>query len=300
VIELANGGDGYIPPPEQHLLGGYNTWPARSAGLEIQAEPIIVETGLRLLEKVAGQRRRRFRQTQGTAVKALLAASPVAYWRLDEFAGPCAIDLSGKNCDAIYEPPVAFFLEGPGSEKFCAGSEVNRSAHFAGGRLRARVPDLKDQYSVAIWFYNGMPVDGRPITGWLFSRGSDHGFHAHGDHLGLGGTLGHAGKLVLPGRSRPEDSGSDQAPLLGGQTEVERWTWNHIAFVRDGTDVRVYLNGNPQPEIETVSPSDAHSDWDLLFFGGRSDGDSTWEGRLDEIAVFDRALTPQEIQGMVN
>ena len=31
VIELANGGDGYIPPPEQHRFGGYNTWPARSA-----------------------------------------------------------------------------------------------------------------------------------------------------------------------------------------------------------------------------------------------------------------------------
>ena len=29
VIELANGGDGYIPPPEQHLFGGYNTWAAR-------------------------------------------------------------------------------------------------------------------------------------------------------------------------------------------------------------------------------------------------------------------------------
>ncbi len=28
VIELANGGDGYIPPPEQHRFGGYNTWPA--------------------------------------------------------------------------------------------------------------------------------------------------------------------------------------------------------------------------------------------------------------------------------
>jgi hypothetical protein len=300
VIELANGGDGYIPPPEQHLLGGYNTWPARSAGLEIQAEPIIVETGLRLLEKVVGQRRRRFRQTEGTAVKALLAASPVAYWRLDEFAGPRAIDLSGKNCDATYEPPIAFFLEGPGSEKFCAGGEVNRSAHFAGGRLRARVPDLKDQYSVAIWFYNGMPVDGRPITGWLFSRGSDHGFHADGDHLGLGGTLGHAGKLVLPGGSRPEDSGSDHATLLGGQTEVDRWSWNHVVFVRDGIDVRVYLNGHPQPEIETVLPADAQSDLDLLFFGGRSDRDSTWEGRLDEIAVFDRALTPQEVQALVD
>ncbi|MCX7827127.1 MAG: hypothetical protein N2689_16480, partial [Verrucomicrobiae bacterium] len=43
VIELANGGDGYIPPPEQHLFGGYNTWPARSAGLEVQAEPKIAE-----------------------------------------------------------------------------------------------------------------------------------------------------------------------------------------------------------------------------------------------------------------
>ena len=33
-IELANGGEGYIPTPEQHVLGGYTTWPARTAGLE--------------------------------------------------------------------------------------------------------------------------------------------------------------------------------------------------------------------------------------------------------------------------
>ncbi|MCG8651030.1 MAG: neutral/alkaline non-lysosomal ceramidase N-terminal domain-containing protein, partial [Pirellulales bacterium] len=50
VIELANGADGYIPPPEQHRLGGYNTWAARSAGLEVQAEPRIVSTALGLLE----------------------------------------------------------------------------------------------------------------------------------------------------------------------------------------------------------------------------------------------------------
>ena len=41
-IELANGSEGYIPPPEQHRLGGYTTWPARTAGLEVQAEPRIV------------------------------------------------------------------------------------------------------------------------------------------------------------------------------------------------------------------------------------------------------------------
>ena len=34
-VELANGAAGYIPPPAQHALGGYTTWPARTAGLEI-------------------------------------------------------------------------------------------------------------------------------------------------------------------------------------------------------------------------------------------------------------------------
>ena len=52
-FELANGAEGYIPPPEQHALGGYTTWPARTAGLEINAEPKIVEELLTLLEQLA-------------------------------------------------------------------------------------------------------------------------------------------------------------------------------------------------------------------------------------------------------
>jgi hypothetical protein len=58
-LELANGAEGYIPPPEQHFLGGYTTWPARSAALVPQAEPRIVETVLGLLEQVSGGKRRR-------------------------------------------------------------------------------------------------------------------------------------------------------------------------------------------------------------------------------------------------
>ena len=54
-IELANGAEGYIPPPEQHALGGYTTWPARTAGLFPAAEPQIVAAPLGLLERVAGK-----------------------------------------------------------------------------------------------------------------------------------------------------------------------------------------------------------------------------------------------------
>ncbi|MEP3481251.1 MAG: hypothetical protein ABJZ55_18570 [Fuerstiella sp.] len=70
VIELANGALGYIPPPEQHVLGGYNTWPARSAGLEVNAEPKIVASGLSLLERLARRDRRATGEERGLAAKA--------------------------------------------------------------------------------------------------------------------------------------------------------------------------------------------------------------------------------------
>ena len=43
-IELANGCNGYLPTPEQHKLGGYETWRARSSYLETEAAPKIFNT----------------------------------------------------------------------------------------------------------------------------------------------------------------------------------------------------------------------------------------------------------------
>ncbi|MBW3599967.1 MAG: neutral/alkaline non-lysosomal ceramidase N-terminal domain-containing protein, partial [Planctomycetes bacterium] len=40
-ISLANGYGGYLPTPQQHAWGGYETWPARSSHLETEAEPKI-------------------------------------------------------------------------------------------------------------------------------------------------------------------------------------------------------------------------------------------------------------------
>lgn len=288
VIELANGGDGYIPPPEQHLLGGYNTWAARSAGLEVQAEPKITEAALQLLEQVAGRPREKFQQSRGPSAEAILAAKPIAYYRLDEFAAPHAADSSGHHRDAVYEPGVVFFLEGPRSEMFCQDGETNRAAHFAGGRLRAQMEDLGDHYSVSLWFWNGMPDKARAVSGWLFSHGPDHGLGSDSDHLGLGGTE-HSGKLIFR-------HGGAGATTQAGKTTIARWTWNHVALVRDGEYVRVYLNGAPQPEIGLKLPSGLLSPGKQLFWGGRGDNESNWEGRLDEIAVFPRVLSADEIK----
>jgi hypothetical protein len=50
IIELANGYNGYLPTADQHALGGYETWRARSSYLEVDAAEKITATSLRLLE----------------------------------------------------------------------------------------------------------------------------------------------------------------------------------------------------------------------------------------------------------
>lgn len=51
-IELANGYSGYLPTPQQHKWGGYETWPARSSFLETQAEAKIRKSILELIKSL--------------------------------------------------------------------------------------------------------------------------------------------------------------------------------------------------------------------------------------------------------
>jgi len=170
-IELANAEEGYIPPPELFPLGGYNTWACRSAGLETNAEPKIVDALLGLLEDVSGQPRRKIAVTHGDYAKMILAAQPLAYWRLEEWSGPVALDATGAKRHARYEGGVARWLDGPPAPAFSGAGAINRCPHFAGGKLSAELKDLKNSYSIELWFWDGMPgtghlleLDGQPLA----------------------------------------------------------------------------------------------------------------------------------------
>jgi neutral ceramidase len=52
-VSLANGYNGYLPTPQQHRWGGYETWRARSSYLETTASDAVVKTLMGLLAKVA-------------------------------------------------------------------------------------------------------------------------------------------------------------------------------------------------------------------------------------------------------
>lgn len=273
-IGLANGAEGYIPPPEQHKFGGYNTWLARGASLEPEAEPRIVEMLLSLLEQVSGKPRRAVRDEHGAYAKAVLAAKPVAYWRCNEFNGPSALDATGHATPAVFEDGTAFYLDGPQSPAF-SGTQINRAPHFAGGRMKARLPALGERYSVELWFYNGLPADTRAVTGYLLDTGADQ--------VAIGGSARAAGRVLLLAGGKG----------LEGTRPIPVKTWNHLVLVRDGTRVSIYLNGEATPEITSeVSARRPEGEW---FVGGQRDNRESFEGKIDEVAVFGRALRPEEI-----
>lgn len=276
IIELANGGDGYIPPPEQHFLGGYNTWPARSAGLEKRAEPKIVEACLNLLEQVTGKPCSTPSFKQGPSATVIANLKPFIWLRMNEFEGPFAID-EQRNRNGLYEDGVVLFLEGPNSKNFANG-QINRSAHFAGGRIHIKLSKVKDTYSVSTWFWNGMPQNSRPVLGWMLSRARNHSQNTLGEHLGMnlkGALLFHDGIISSHGK-----------------TSVDRWKWGNAIMVKNGDTVRIYLNGKLEIEAKTSTRPTSED----FFLGGRNDNKSNWEGRLDEVAIFDRVLKHNEIQ----
>ena len=131
-----------------------------------------------------------------------------------------------------------------------------------------------------------MPVNVRPVTGTLFALASQGDGSRAAEELGIGGSDGDAGKLFF--------SGGDSKARLSGATDIRLRTWNHVAVVRDGNRVAVYLNGNPQPEI-TGQLSSRVAGASQILIGGRKDGSSGFEGKIAEAAVYGRALDADEI-----
>ena len=286
-IELANGSEGYIPPPEQHALGGYTTWPARTAGLEVQAEPKIVAATLGLLEQVAEKPRRLMRVWNGSYAEAILASQPWAYWRLDDIQGLLALDSSGNTRHARYEGRVAFYLPGEGVRS--TSKPINRAAHFAGGRLKAEFAGIGENYSVELWFWNGLPNDVRPITGQLFSIELRRTDKAQSDRLCIGGIESARGRLFFSSKTETAND------VLAGKTEILAKTWHHLALVRHAGQVVVYLDGNPESELSGNTQLTPIEKTSLLSIRAGSGSSDSFEGKIDEVAVYNRALPTEEI-----
>ena len=274
-IELANGADGYIPPAEQHFLGGYTTWPSVTAGLEIGAEKKITSHLIQMLEDISGKPRKKYTEPVGKYAHAINVLKPSKIWRLGNLE-------PGKD----FEDGVVCHLpgvEGGGFPKM----HQSRSANFAGGRINSKF-ETDDNYSVSLWFRNGLRNDARPVTGYFLSRGEPESKNAPGDHVGIGGSAGHSGKLIL-------FNGNESNDLLNGKQDLIKGQWYHLVFVRNHKRVKAYINGK---EEISGNLDITYSGSDHFFIGGRNDGFANFQGRIDEVAFFDRCLSAVEIAAL--
>ncbi|MBI2477719.1 MAG: HEAT repeat domain-containing protein, partial [Planctomycetia bacterium] len=90
-------------------------------------------------------------------------------------------------------------------------------------------------------------------------------------------------------------NGNKLNEILVGRTELELKTWHHVVLTRNDNRVDVFLNGNPQPEISGDAARGYADGVDEVFLGGRNDNLFNLEGKMDEVAIYDRVLTATEV-----
>ena len=80
-------------------------------------------------------------------------------------------------------------------------------------------------------------------------------------------------------------------------------TWQHVAFVHDGEHLYLYRNGKIVTSLKTPKIN-YPAETKILSIGTKLKSDlmshshykSHWDGMLDEITIFNRALSPKEIE----
>ena len=91
---------------------------------------------------------------------------------------------------------------------------------------------------------------------------------------------------------------------LYGTTPLDDGTWYHAVFMREGSIGRIFLNGNLEVESNAMSGIVSNNRSLPYFIGGVYDsggaGPANWEfeGSIDEVRIYNRALTPDEIRGL--
>jgi hypothetical protein len=117
-------------------------------------------------------------------------------------------------------------------------------------------------------------------------------------------ALASASSGSVPGRVfvRFNNSSSGNSYRLSSETEYpyDGNTWIHVAATYDGTTARIYYNG--VEEDAEAGPSAIATNALRLGIGGPSDEDVSklFQGGMDQVLVYDRALSADEIANLVN
>ncbi|MDP7317504.1 MAG: Ig-like domain-containing protein [SAR324 cluster bacterium] len=80
-----------------------------------------------------------------------------------------------------------------------------------------------------------------------------------------------------------------------GSTLVELDQWHHLAATYDGATVRLYLNGELDGSFSKTGSLENSGD---LLIGARANSSEYFQGRIDDVRIFSRALASTHIQDL--
>ena len=88
-------------------------------------------------------------------------------------------------------------------------------------------------------------------------------------------------------------------PQGGIQFNLSNSEWKHLVFIKDGAFLKIYLNNILVNELTATSSTINYSSQNLSIarWGG---GGRYFDGKIDEIRMYNRALTETEIQELYN
>lgn len=204
---------------------------------------------------------------------AVVASSPLAYWRLDEAGGGTAVDGSSNGRNGVYAG--GFFTNQPGAVRGGAAVRFDTSGCV-------EVPDaaalrLNGAFTIELWarmdrFLNTWP--GLVVKG---AAATADGYLVYYDT---------SGRVILK-RNNVEVA---SAP---GALRTDRFT--HLAVTYDGSTVRWYVDGALSASAAASFPTNSGSS--LLAIGR---GDQYGDHTVDEVAVYGSALSAATLAAHVD
>ena len=212
-----------------------------------------------------------------TQVVALDTDGLVGAWLLDEGKGEAVTDSSDNGLDGKIAQGKPKWVEG----KFGGAMEF-------GGADMVTVDDddaldVAD-FTLAAW------VNIPKISGAWQIIASKENRNLTGRNYGLFGNI-NTGVIHY---SFTTNAGWNS---FDAKTAVTDGEWHHVAGIYDGSDFKLYLDGQVDAQ---VSPDVKPDTSDNLFFIGGCDIGGYWmTGTIDEVVVYNRALSEKELSELI-
>jgi len=197
----------------------------------------------------------------------------MGWWKLDEGHGTTAFDWSGHGNDGALQGDPQWITGYDGDSLQLDGSSDNIYAESA------QLPT--GAFTLALWFNSGSALnDSSPRKDFLYWQVGNGRPHLTFNRSGTG-------EIGL----WPNVGGDVDGPL----TTTRSWaagTWYHIASTFDGTSFKIYVNGNLE---NVVNHPGTHDDASGLLIGCRTNQRNYFDGKIDDVRLYSKALTQQEI-----